>query len=488
VSERGELFSRTVTGATWSGVGRLAAQGIEFVAALVLARLLGPDVFGLVAMILVVVRFADIFADLGMGAALVQRPTVGAGEWRTALALNVGLGAVFAGIAAAAAPLVADLFGRPELTELVRYIAIYFVIRAAALVGQAWLLRRLHLRGLAAAEVAAAILGGAAGIATAVATRSAVAIVVQVLVQAAVVALWLAPVTVRAVRGGRASSAAAGELWRFGRGVTGFSFVNYLARNADDVLIGRYVGASALGLYDRAYSLMLLPIGQITRVLERVMFPALSRLAHDPPRLVSAYVRGAGVVAVVTFPLFAVGAVLADHVVLVLLGPDWVAAGPVFRVLAIAGFWQSVAATTGWLFQATGQTDRMFRWALVSTGVTLVAFVAGLPWGALGVAVAYTIRGAVLMYWSIEVPGRAVGLRFTAFVRALRSTLVASLVAAAASAAALLALRDAAPAVTLVVAAAAGLAGYLAVLAVTRPPAVGELTRAAALVRRRGTS
>lgn len=488
MSERGELFSRTVSGATWSGVGRLAAQGIEFVAALVLARLLGPDVFGLVAMILVVVRFADIFADLGMGAALVQRPTVGPGEWRTALALNVGLGVVFAGIAAAAAPLVADLFGRSELTQLVRYLAVYFVIRAAALVGQAWLLRQLHLRGLAAAEVVAAVVGGAVGIATAVVTRSAIAIVVQVLVQAAVVALWLAPVTVRAVRGGRASSTAARELWRFGRGVTGFSFVNYLARNADDVLVGRYAGASALGLYDRAYSLMLLPIGQITRVLERVMFPALSRLAHDPPRLVSAYVRGAGVVALITFPLFALGAVLADQVVLVLLGPDWAAAGTIFRVLALAGFWQSVAATTGWLFQATGQTDRMFRWALVSTGVTLVAFVVGLPWGALGVAVAYTVRGAVLMYWSIEVPGRAVGLRFTAFVRALRSTLVASVIAAAAAFATLLVLRGAGPTVTLVVAATAGGVAYLGVLVVTRPPAVAELTRAVALLRPRGSS
>lgn len=488
MSERGELFSRTVTGATWSGVGRLAAQGIEFAAALVLARLLGPDVFGLVAMILVVVRFADIFADLGMGAALVQRPTVGPGEWRTALALNVGLGAVFAAIAVAAAPLVADLFGRPELTQLVRYVSVYFVVRAAALVGQAWLLRRLHLRGLAAAEVVAAVLGGAVGIATAVVTRSAVAIVVQVLVQAGVLALWLAPVTARAVRGGRASSGAARELWRFGRGVTGFSLVNYLARNADDVLIGRYAGASALGLYDRAYSLMLLPIGQITRVLERVMFPALSRLAHDPPRLVSAYVRGAGVVALITFPLFALGAVLADHIVLVLLGPDWLPAGQIFRVLALAGFWQSVAATTGWLFQATGQTDRMFRWALVSTGVTLVAFVAGLPWGALGVAVAYTLRGVVLMYWSIEVPGRAVGLRFTAFVRALRSTLLASLVAAAAALVTVLVLEGAAPTVVLVVAAAAGMVAYVAVLVVARPPAVAELRRAASLLRPRGSS
>lgn len=485
MSEQRGLFSRTVTGATWSGVGRLAAQGIEFLSALLLARLLGPDVFGLVAMILVVVRLADIFADLGMGAALVQRPRVGPGEWRTAFALNVGLGTVFAGIAVAAAPLVADLFGRPDLTQLVRYTAVYFVVRGGALVGQAVLLRRLQLRGLAAAEVVAAVVGGSVGIVTAIVTGSAVAIVVQVLAQAAVLALWLAPVTVQAVRGGQVSTAAARDLWSFGRGVTGFSLVNYFARNADDVLIGRYAGASALGLYDRAYSLMLLPIGQITRVLERVMFPALSRLAHDPPRLVSAYIRGAGVVALVTFPMFALGAVLADEIVVVLLGPDWAAAGPIFRVLALAGFWQSVAATTGWLFQATGQTDRMFRWAVVSTVVTLVAFVAGLPWGALGVAVAYAVRGVVLMYWSIEVPGRAVGLRFATFVRSLRSTVVASAVAGAAAYATVTVIGGVGPLVTLVTAATVGAGTYVVVIVLSEPPAIDELRRAVALVRDR---
>lgn len=176
----------------------------------------------------------------------------------------------------------------------------------------------------------------------------------------------------------------------FGGHLVGFGTVNYFARNLDNVLIGSFCGPFALGLYAKAYSLLMLPIGQISAPITAVAVPTLSRLQNEPQRFRSYYLKGVKLIAYATMPTICATAVLAPELVGLLLGRQWAGAAPVFRALAVAALWQPVCGSVGWIYIALGQTRRMFVWVLVTAPVIVCSFVLGLPWGPIGVAVSYS--------------------------------------------------------------------------------------------------
>jgi PST family polysaccharide transporter len=193
-------------------------------------------------------------------------------------------------------------------------------------------------------------------------------------------------------------------LLRFGGNLTGFGVVNFFARNLDNMVIGRVWGSQQLGLYTKAYQLLTLPIDQINSPITTVAVPALSRLNDSPERYRRAYLRMIEKIAVLTMPGIALLIATADWVVLVILGPQWTEAGHIFAALGVAALIQPIANTTGWLFISQGRTHDMFRYGVVASTVIVAAILAGLPWGALGVATVYavvwvTIVTPLLFYW-----------------------------------------------------------------------------------------
>jgi PST family polysaccharide transporter len=184
----------------------------------------------------------------------------------------------------------------------------------------------------------------------------------------------------------------------FGGHLTGFSIVNYFVRNLDNILIGRYWSALALGLYSRAYSILLAPIGQIVGPITAVANPTLSRLQHDPARYKSFYLKAIRIIAYVTMPLIIALGLLSKEVVLILLGRQWIEAASIFRILAFAAFWQPLSSTVGWLFTSLNQTRRFAIWGLISSPIFVISFLVGLPWGPRGVALCYGIVVWLLVY------------------------------------------------------------------------------------------
>jgi PST family polysaccharide transporter len=182
----------------------------------------------------------------------------------------------------------------------------------------------------------------------------------------------------------------------FGGWTSMFGIVNYVSRNADNALIGRYEGAADLGVYSRAYQLLLLPLQQVNAPLARVAIPTLSRLQDEPARYRRFYETAMAAIAYVTLPLVAVLAVLADEIVVVLLGTQWREAAPIFQVLAFAGIGMTLGQANGWLYQTTGHARRQALSGLVSRGITVASFVVGIRWGAYGVAVAFTVSTTLL--------------------------------------------------------------------------------------------
>jgi PST family polysaccharide transporter len=281
----------------------------------------------------------------------------------------------------------------------------------------------------------------------------------------------------------RPDRAALRDLWQFGGGLFGDAAVNYWSRNADNVLIGRVIGSAALGIYSRCYVLLLFPVQQVAQVVNRVMFPAMSTVQDDPSRIRSAYLRTVSVVAVVIFPAAAALLVAAHPVVIGLLGAKWSAAIPVLRVFAVITAIQSIGTTTGWLYQVTGHTTRMFRVTVVLTILVIIGFVIGVQWGLMGVAYSYLIWNLISLPVNAIYSGRAVSLRLSAVAREITTPFVMSLVLCGLLAAVGLAVSSAPELARLALLAAAAIVIYLAELLVIKPVGWQQLRGAIADLR-----
>ena len=461
---RADLGARAARG----GFVTVTTQGFKFAAGMaatvVLARLLTPGDYGLVGMVAVVTGFVGLFKDLGLSAATVQREEIGDAQVSTLFWVNVGVSLLVGVVTAALAPAVAWFYGEPRLLPVTLAYSAGFLCGGLTVQHEALLKRQMRFSVLATAEIAALLASILTTVVLAWRGFGYWALVAGHLALSLVymVAVWggcgWRPGAPRRGAGVR-------QLLGFGGNLTGFAVINYFARNLDNMLIGRFWGGYQLGLYAKAYQLLLLPLDQISYPLTNVAVPTLSRLNGEPERYRRAYLRILEKVALVTMPGIALMVVTADWVVLVVLGPQWAEAGRIFALLGVAALIQPVTNTTGWLFITQGRARDMLRWAPVGACVVVAAFVAGLPWGAAGVATAYSaawvlVVTPLLFYW--------VGRRGHVRARDIYTAIAPAAFATLAVVVAVFAVRrfaaPQAPLVGLVVAAAAALAAALAAL------------------------
>ncbi len=398
------LKGRTVRG----GAVTIVAQGCRFAlhlgSVVVLARLLTPSDFGLIAMVTAVLNFVTVSSDLGLTMATIQKPDIDHNQVSTLFWINTGIGLLLSLLVAALAPAVAAFYREPRLTTIT--IALGGTIFLHGLVAQHGALLRRHLRFFAVSLVT--VIGEAVAVAAAICAALLGAgywsLVVLQVVPAVVmlVGIWIAvpwrPGLPRKGTGVR-------SMITFGGNLTGFNFVNYFANNTDNVLIGRFIGPAALGLYARAYNLMLMPVGQLIRPVTSVVTPSLSRLVGDPERYRRYYTRMDLLLAAVIMPAGGFIAAMGNELILFMLGPQWEAAGAMFRVFGIAMIALPPSYMNGTLFVSQGRGRDMFRWSWISTGIIVTSIVLGLRWGAFGVAVSFTLATVAvqtpLQFWYV---------------------------------------------------------------------------------------
>jgi O-antigen/teichoic acid export membrane protein len=417
-----DIKQRTVTGLLWSAGVSVGQQLLYFAVTAVLARLLVPADFGLVATVAIFTGFVTLFIDFGLGAALVQRTTLTERHRSSAFWMNVAAGLALTLLVAALAPALARFFDEPRLVDLTLVLSLNFVVGSLGIVQGALLQRSMNFRRGGAIEIAAILIGGAVAIGMAVMGYGVWSLIAQLIATTALrtTLLWATSdwrphriVDREAMR----------ELWRFSGNLAGFTAVNYWARTADNFLIGKFVGAAGLGIYARAYNLMLLPIAQISAVTARVMFPALSRIQQDTHRVKRAYLRAIGIIGLLSFPLTAGLFVVARPFILTLYGSKWAGTVPVLQILCVAGLMQPVVVTVGWIYQSQGRTDWLMRWGFVTSALIVSAFGIGIIWGVKGVAAAYAIITYALLYFAFAIPGKLIGMRFREVFLALRGPL-----------------------------------------------------------------
>lgn len=472
------LTNQALIGTGWSALSNFARQGISLVCVAILARRLGSAAYGLMGMASLILVFLTNFRDLGTAAAIVQRPVLSKSLVSSLFWLNSLLGAVMLVIGEMLAAPAAGFFHEPMLAGILQVISATFFVTALGAVQNALLARRMAFHRIAMADFASAIALYAVAIPCAFAGMGVWSLVMGSLAGAAVstTLYWAYSGFHPAFEWDFAGIRSIGS---FSLNLTGSGMVSYFSRNADNIVIGRVLGSGVLGYYQMAYSLFLYPLLNVTLVIAQVLRPALSRIQDDNQRFRSAYVRCCMLIGLVTFPLMAGMAVVVDPFIRTLLGNSWAPVIPILRVLAPVGFMQSVQNTTGQILVAKGRTATMFRLNIYTAAVYVAAFVAGVRWGALGVAEAYAlVYFTLVLYPSLKVAFRFIDLSVADFARQLFPQIAISLGMAAACLAWLSALRAigvADPRILLSSTVLIGVAVYLSAMATIRPPVVDHL-------------
>lgn len=423
------LRKKTLSGVRWTASARIIQQLIQFGVIILLMRLLTPEAFGLIGMIIVITGFVGIFSDAGFGAALIQKKEIDERHRSSVFWVNVLIGTLLTLIIGISAPLVASFYNEPALIDLTRFIALQFFISSLNTVQRSILQREMDFHKLTVAQISTQVISGGIAVTLALLGFGVWSLAWQSLISvgADVVLIWkLSSWRPKFIYEGKAVR----DLLKFSSNLLGFNIINYWARNADDLLIGRFVGSAGLGIYTRAYSMMLLPISQVTYVLSQVMFPALSRIQDDKERVKRIYLQANRIIGLVSMPMMCGLFVVAEPFVISLFGEKWAEVIPVLQILCFVGIKQPLESTTGWIFQSQNKTDIQFRWNIIVSTVTILAFIIGLKWGVIGVATAYAIRSYIIWYPSIRIPGRIINMTFSEFVRNVSGVFLCSVVMA----------------------------------------------------------
>jgi O-antigen/teichoic acid export membrane protein len=378
-------------GGLWLGLSSVGVQVFQFGISLVMARLLLPSQFGETALVYSLTGFAAIFTDLGLGAAVVQARRVTENLITTAFWLNALTGLFLTLLVAGLARPLAEIYHEPQLEGLLIVSSLDFVLTVGT-VQLALLERTFHFRKIAIIETTVTIVGLAAMPLADLAGFGIYSLVIGPLVNTVMLSVWLwAAVPWRPSL--QASRSAMRQLWVFSRGLVGFTAVNYWARNLDNVLLGGRVPRATLGEYNRAYNLMMIPVGQVGGVFMRGLYPVLSRMQDDPRRMGDAFVRAMqAAIGGLSFPITFTFAATAPAFIVVCYGTRWAHAVPLLEILSLAAVPQIIGAGVGGPLRAVGETGLMLKLGLGGTASAALAIVIGLHWGATGVAVAILVR------------------------------------------------------------------------------------------------
>jgi PST family polysaccharide transporter len=397
-----DLGERGVKGGVIQSIAQAGKSVVEIVSILALARLLTPEDFGLLGMVVSVTGFLAMFKDLGLSMATIQREELTHRQVSALFWINLGLSVTLMAIIAGLAPVLAWFYQEPRLLEITLVFAGTFLFSGLAVQHMAILKRQMRFEAVAGIEVTALIVSVSTAIGMAVYFNHADmselgywALVTKTILSNVLTAagVWLLcgwrP-------GGPAWDEQIKELVTFGGNLTGHSVLNYLSANFDDILIGRYFGARPLGFFRKAHEILRIPLRQINSPIGSVAVPMMSRLVDDPEKYRRTYLRILEKTILLTMPLGVVMIATAEWIIFLVLGEQWLDAGPIFIALGIGLFYKPISNTTGWLFISQDRTHHMMRWGAMGSAMSITSFIVGLPWGPIGVAAAYSVSGAVI--------------------------------------------------------------------------------------------
>ncbi len=422
-----ELRRTASAGLGWSSVAKIIRTGAVSVSAVVYAALLLPGEFGVISLALVFFALLLALQELGASTYLVFASELSKRAAATLFWFNALIAVVASAVFWAGASLLVSLFDEPQLAPIIPAIALAHLITALGIMHRAQMQKRMSFFALARIEVCAVAIGVGAGIAMALSGAGIWGFVTQSLLLAVITSAgywifsgWRPGVSFETTEIVRAI--------RYSGYLTGSNLLNFLGRNSDDMLIGRYMTTGDLGLYNNAYRIMAFPSIIIGHSVCYAILPVLSSLKNRNGDFSNVFIESAQTVAFFCFPMTVGIYVVADDFVRVIFGEAWGTSATLLKILAPVGLVQSIGVLNGVIYQAKGRPDLLLKWGLVTTPALIAFFVVGLTWGTVGVASAYCLGYLlVIAYPSFWIPFRLIGLSVPRFLLALRQPFLCSL-------------------------------------------------------------
>jgi O-antigen/teichoic acid export membrane protein len=406
------LTGRAVSAAKWNYAGNIARALVQFFMGIVLARLLGPASFGVVAIAWLVLGIGKLVADFGFGAALVQRDELTIRDVQFAFTVQLLLGFGLALVGFSTAPLIARYFSEPQAMPVIRAMSGLFILQAVAQTATSLLSRNLQFKSIQLTSVAAYLIGYV-GVGLPVALMgggvwSLVAAQGTQVASYSFMVVWLSGLRIQLSI--RPESAG---LFGFGARVISANLASWVVLNLDSVVVGRAFGAAELGLYNRAMTLVSTPAATLTTSIQSVLFAVCSRAQNNLPRIRAAYLGGTALLALATFPIFITLSAVAETAIAAVYGGAWTGAAALLRPLALAMPLHATLAIAGPVLMALNRTDLEVRaqWITVVAMLPLLGLASTYSLH----AVAWVVPGIYLIRLLLLVCAVQAAVRFTSF-------------------------------------------------------------------------
>lgn len=401
---RQHLKQRAARGAAFTIAIQAGKIALNLISLSVLARLLSPDDYGLVAMVAVCVTFLGVLTEGGLQAATVQRENLNHAQATSLFWMNVVLGSAAALAMLAVSPLLATFYRDPRVLGVAAALAVSFPITALGVQHDAILRRQMRFMAANSIDLLSRVFAVGIGLLAAFSGLRYWSLVISQLVVpvCATPALWL---VCRWRPGAPTRATDVKSLLAYGGFLSGFRLLFILAKGLDTLLIGRYIGPVALGCYSRAFLIVLFPTEQVMTPVSAVAMPTLSRVSGNPERFRRAFLQAYELIGAVSLPAAAFVFAASAWVVRLVLGPQWEAVVPLVRWLAPLTLFAGLAGAASWVFIALNNTKSLFCWSIINAGLVVMAVAVGLAGGVCGVAAAFAasgllVRAPLLFYWA----------------------------------------------------------------------------------------
>jgi PST family polysaccharide transporter len=403
------LKKKTISGIVWNSAGNVARQALMIISLVIMARFLTPDDFGVFSILMIFVTFLQIFSSMGTSQAVIHLEQPDQRMLSSIFYFNLATGILLFALLYVSAWPISIFFSNPDLVHLLQIIALSFVITAIGLVQKALLEKSMQFKRVITIETISLSVSTIAGCVSAISGMGVYSFLIMSISNAAMAtfALWFSThwrpsfnFSIEDIK----------KVWSYSFNLTGFSVINYFARNSDNFLIGKFIGSGALGIYSVAYKVMLYPLENVSHVIVRVLFPAFSEVKHDNVRFKAGYLKAITFIALVTFPVMLGLLAIADNFVNVIFGDKWQQMAVLLVILVPIGLMQSIVTTVGSIYMAKGTTALMLKIGTLNSFVTVLAFIVGLPYGIEGMAIAYAIANLIMLYPNLKISWRQIDL------------------------------------------------------------------------------
>ena len=423
------LKQQIVSGVKWSGISMGTVTVLQFITLAVLARLLSPSDFGLMGMIMVVIGFAQAFADMGLSNAIIQRQDVEEDHLSSFFWINVFTGIILFVCILLCRPIAVLYFKQPDLSNYLIFAAFIFLITPVGQIFTTLLKKELKFKALSKIEIANVVVYSVTTIGMALAGFGVLSLVFGQLIQSLFTVIilffifrktWLPRFhfSIKEIK----------SYLSFGAFQMGERAVNYLSANIDYIIIGRFLGPAALGFYTLVYNLMIFPLTKINPIITKVAFPAFSIIQNDNDRLRKGYCKVINYISMLSFPMLTGMLVVAPEFVRLVYGAKWEPSIVILQIFCMVGVFKSLGNPIGSILLAKGRADIGFYWNVFAVIAVSVAVMVGINWGIVGVAVAILILQVPFFFIIQPIVNKLINLKLSEYFKVIQTPAVCSVV------------------------------------------------------------